>query len=155
MVFPTAGFPPVFPKKRLELKSLKGRTKAEELWHQAPQLLSLLPPLIQLFSSSRFLGKTGGKRRNRGGTVGGRTLSLKKKRKKKSLMGPKNGLERRAWQFYTICDKNQLLKVKTEKVTVILWWIHPTFPDRGTAYNSRSLPETYFLLVIMAADAQA
>jgi hypothetical protein len=30
MVFPTAGFPSVFPKKRLELKSLKGQTKAEE-----------------------------------------------------------------------------------------------------------------------------
>jgi hypothetical protein len=35
-------------------------------------------------------------------------------------MGPKNGLERGVWQFYTICDKNQLLKVKNEKVTVIL-----------------------------------
>jgi hypothetical protein len=23
-----------------------------------------------------------------------------------------NGLERRVWQFYTTCDKNQLLKVK-------------------------------------------
>jgi hypothetical protein len=27
-------------------------------------------------------------------------------------LGPKNGLERRAWQFYAICDKNQGLKVK-------------------------------------------
>ena len=27
-------------------------------------------------------------------------------------MGPKNSLERRVWQFYTICDENQLLKVK-------------------------------------------
>jgi hypothetical protein len=35
-------------------------------------------------------------------------------------MGPKNGLERRVWQFYTICDKNQLLKVKIDKVTAIL-----------------------------------
>jgi hypothetical protein len=35
-------------------------------------------------------------------------------------MGPKNGLERRVWQFYTICDKNQLLKVKIAKVTAIL-----------------------------------
>ena len=35
-------------------------------------------------------------------------------------LGPKNGLERRVWQFYTICDKNQLLKVKIEIVTVIL-----------------------------------
>ena len=24
----------------------------------------------------------------------------------------KNGLERRVWQFYTICDKNRLLKIK-------------------------------------------
>jgi hypothetical protein len=31
MVFSTAGFAPVFPEKRLELKSLKGWTKAEEL----------------------------------------------------------------------------------------------------------------------------
>ena len=35
-------------------------------------------------------------------------------------MGPKNGLERRAWQFYAICDKNQGLKVKIDEVTVIL-----------------------------------
>jgi hypothetical protein len=34
--------------------------------------------------------------------------------------GPKNGLERRALQFYTICDKNQVLKVKIDKVTAIL-----------------------------------
>jgi hypothetical protein len=31
MVFSTAGFAPVFPEKRLELKSPKGWTKAEEL----------------------------------------------------------------------------------------------------------------------------
>jgi hypothetical protein len=31
-------------------------------------------------------------------------------------MGPKNGLlERRVWQFYTICDKNQLLKIKNRE----------------------------------------
>jgi hypothetical protein len=37
-------------------------------------------------------------------------------------LGPKNGLrlERRVWQFYTICDKNQLLKLKIDKVTAIL-----------------------------------
>jgi hypothetical protein len=35
-------------------------------------------------------------------------------------MGPKNGLEERVWQFYIICDKIQLLKVKVDKVTVIL-----------------------------------
>ena len=32
----------------------------------------------------------------------------------------KNGLERRAWQFYTIWDKNQGLKVKIDEVTVDL-----------------------------------
>jgi hypothetical protein len=32
---------------------------------------------------------------------------------KKWSLGPKNGLERRAWQLYTICDKNQLLKSKS------------------------------------------
>jgi hypothetical protein len=36
------------------------------------------------------------------------------------------------------------------------WWrIHPRFVDRGTACNSRILPETYFLLVTTAVDAQA
>ena len=35
-------------------------------------------------------------------------------------MGPKNGLERRAWQSYAICDKNQGLKVKIDEVTVNL-----------------------------------
>jgi hypothetical protein len=35
-------------------------------------------------------------------------------------LGSKNGLERRVWQFYIICDKNQLLKVTIDKVTVIL-----------------------------------
>jgi hypothetical protein len=66
MVFSTAGFAPVFPEKRLELKSLKGWTKAEEVrdwvWDR-------------LFISSRFSGKSGAKRRNRGCTVGERTLS--------------------------------------------------------------------------------
>jgi hypothetical protein len=33
---------------------------------------------------------------------------------------PKNGIERRIWQFYAICDKNQLLTVKNRKVVVIL-----------------------------------
>jgi hypothetical protein len=40
--------------------------------------------------------------------------------KKKGPLGPKNGLERRAWQFYTICDKNQGLNVKIDEVTTIL-----------------------------------
>jgi hypothetical protein len=32
----------------------------------------------------------------------------------------KNGLERRVSQFYTICDKNQLLNTNIEKVTAVL-----------------------------------
>jgi hypothetical protein len=32
----------------------------------------------------------------------------------------KNGLERHVWQFYAICDKNLLLKVKIVKVMAIL-----------------------------------
>ena len=39
---------------------------------------------------------------------------------KKRSLGLKNGLERRALQFYIICDKNQGLKVKIAKVTAIL-----------------------------------
>ena len=39
---------------------------------------------------------------------------------KKRSLEPKNGLERRVWQIYTICDKNQVLKVKIAKVTAIL-----------------------------------
>jgi hypothetical protein len=34
--------------------------------------------------------------------------------------GPKNGLERRVSQFYTICDKNQLLNTNIKKVTAVL-----------------------------------
>ena len=48
MVFSTAGFAPVFPEKRLELKSPKGWTKDEELGDQVPELLSLRPPLRAL-----------------------------------------------------------------------------------------------------------
>ena len=44
MVFPTAGFARVFPEKRLELKSLKRQTKAEELGDPVPELLILRPP---------------------------------------------------------------------------------------------------------------
>ena len=39
---------------------------------------------------------------------------------KNGPLGCKTGLERRVWQFYTICDKNRLLKVKIEKVMAIL-----------------------------------
>jgi hypothetical protein len=39
---------------------------------------------------------------------------------KKWSLGPKNGLERRAWQFYTISDENQGLKVKIDEVTADL-----------------------------------
>jgi hypothetical protein len=48
MVFSTAGFPWVSPKKRLELKSFKEWTKAEELGDQVPDLLSLRPSLKAL-----------------------------------------------------------------------------------------------------------
>jgi hypothetical protein len=48
MVFPAAGFPWVFSEKRLELKSLKGQTKTEELGDQVPVLLSLRLPLKAL-----------------------------------------------------------------------------------------------------------
>jgi hypothetical protein len=41
MMFSTAGFPAVFPEKRLELKSLKRQTKAEEEETRCPFLLSL------------------------------------------------------------------------------------------------------------------
>jgi hypothetical protein len=41
MVFLTAYFLGVFPEKRLELKSLKGQTKAKELGDRVPELLSL------------------------------------------------------------------------------------------------------------------
>ena len=49
MVFLIAGFGSVFPKKQLELKSLKGWTKAEELRRQVPQLLGLRPSLKALY----------------------------------------------------------------------------------------------------------
>jgi len=45
MVVLTTGFPRVFLEKRLELKSLKGWTKAEEEGPRGPFLLSLRPPL--------------------------------------------------------------------------------------------------------------
>jgi hypothetical protein len=35
-------------------------------------------------------------------------------------LGPKNGLGRRTWQFYAICDKNQGIKVKIDEVTANL-----------------------------------
>jgi hypothetical protein len=44
---------------------------------------------------------------------------------KKWSLGPKNGLERRAWQFYTICDKNPGLKVKMTKLLTSEWLIFP------------------------------
>jgi hypothetical protein len=48
MVFSAASFARVFPEKRLELKSLKGQTKPEELEDQVPELLSLRLPLKAL-----------------------------------------------------------------------------------------------------------
>ena len=56
MVFLTAGFPPETAKKRLDLNSLRGQTKAEELGDPVIELLSLRLPLYhgRLFRSSRF-----------------------------------------------------------------------------------------------------
>ena len=48
MVFSTAGFAGVCPEKRLELKSLKGQTKAEELGDLVPERLSFRLPLKAL-----------------------------------------------------------------------------------------------------------
>ena len=48
MVFSAAGFPRVFPKKRLEQKSLKRQTKADEEGTPGPFLLSLRLPLKAL-----------------------------------------------------------------------------------------------------------
>jgi hypothetical protein len=48
MVFSTAGFSWVFLEKQLDLKSLKGRTKAEEEGTLCPELPSLRPPLKAL-----------------------------------------------------------------------------------------------------------
>jgi hypothetical protein len=41
MVFSTAGLPPVFLEKRLELKSLTGQTKVEGLGDRVLEILSL------------------------------------------------------------------------------------------------------------------
>ena len=73
-IFSIAGFPLVFYGKRLELKSLKrGGRRLTSSGHGAPSSSAFVLPL-KLFSSSRFSEKTGGKRRNRGCTAGGRTL---------------------------------------------------------------------------------
>ena len=48
MVFSTTGFAPFFLEKRLDLKSLKGWTKAEELGARGSELLSLRPSLKAL-----------------------------------------------------------------------------------------------------------
>ena len=57
-------FGSVFLEKRLELKSLKGWTKAEELRQLLPQLLSLRPPLkvssTRIGSSKSLLTCTAG-----------------------------------------------------------------------------------------------
>jgi hypothetical protein len=48
--------------------------------------------------------------------------------------GPKNGLERRVSRFSTICAKNQVLKLKIDKVTVIRAKLtrKVSFPNRST-----------------------
>jgi hypothetical protein len=48
MVFSTAGFAYDFPGKRLELKSFRRETKAEEEGPPGPFFLSLRPPLKAL-----------------------------------------------------------------------------------------------------------
>jgi hypothetical protein len=54
MVFSTTGFPPSFPEKRLELKSLKGQTKAEELGDRVPDM-HMVPELLSLRLSLKAL----------------------------------------------------------------------------------------------------
>jgi hypothetical protein len=71
MVILTAGFPRVFLEKRLELKSLKGRTKAEEEGTPCPFLLSLRPPLKARYFEPclrKNLGRTAESRVHRRGT---------------------------------------------------------------------------------------
>jgi hypothetical protein len=48
MVFSAVGFARIFPEKRLELKSLKGWTKAEELEAPCPEFLGLRTSLKAL-----------------------------------------------------------------------------------------------------------
>ena len=48
MVFLTAGFARETAEKRLDLKTLKGQTKDEELADDVPELLSLRLPLKAL-----------------------------------------------------------------------------------------------------------
>ena len=74
MVFLTAGFGSVFPEKRLELKSLKGQTKAEEEGTPGPFLLSLRLHLKALLFEP-FLRKNSGKMAEPRMHRGGRTLS--------------------------------------------------------------------------------
>ena len=48
MVFLTVGFPPETAEKRLDLNSLQGQTKAEELGDRVRELLTLRLPLKAL-----------------------------------------------------------------------------------------------------------
>ena len=64
-----------FSQKRLELKSLKEQTKAAEEGPPGPFLLSLRLPLQALWFEPFLRKKTHAKRRNRGCTAEGRTLS--------------------------------------------------------------------------------
>ena len=57
IVFLTTGFAGGTAKKRLELKSLKGETKAEELRPRWPDLPSALVWASRFFKLSRFSGK--------------------------------------------------------------------------------------------------
>jgi hypothetical protein len=70
-VFDSTGFAQVFPEKRLELKTLKGKTKAEEERTSRPFLVRLRLSLKAL-KFEPFLRKNSGKmaepRGHRGGT---------------------------------------------------------------------------------------
>jgi hypothetical protein len=48
VVFLTAGFIYATAEKRLDVKSLKGQTKAKELWYWAPELVRLQLALTTL-----------------------------------------------------------------------------------------------------------
>ena len=68
--------------------------------------------------------------------------------------GPKNGLERRVPRFSTICAKNQVLKLKIDKVIVIRVHSNPPFwrtppvivPNKFSTYMYRS--ESHLILTV-------
>jgi hypothetical protein len=66
MVFLSGGFPRETAEKRLDLKSLKGWTKTEELRTRGPELVSLRPSINACLDRAVLHGKLGGN----GGTEG-------------------------------------------------------------------------------------